>query len=515
MFDTERKQYDRPAGGRRVGARPASPSASPRTGRLSGVAGVALFLATTLVGGCGTPAETPGQAIGERRETAPEVLLVTGGTVLTLDGDRSVIEDGAVAIVGERIAAVGGAAELAARYPSARTIPAAGRVVMPGLINSHTHVPMTLFRGLADDLELMEWLREVIFPAEAEHVDEEFVRWGTRLACLEMIRGGITTFVDMYYFEQVIAEEAAGCGLRAIVGETLIDFPAPDNETWEQAVAYARQFVEAWDGHPLVTPAIAPHAVYTVSADHLLEAHRLARELDVPLLIHLAEASAEVDQCLESTGKRPVEYVDSLGILDDRMIAAHMIWPSESEIETLAERGVGVAHCPQSNMKIATGIAPVPRLLAAGVAVGLGTDGAASNNDLDLWQEIDTAAKLHKVTSGDPTVLNAHQALELATITGARAIHMDSEIGSLEVGKRADLIVVDVSSPHQQPVYDPYSVLTYATGASDVETVIVNGRILFESGRYLTLDPVPILEKAAEYRDRILSSRSPNRPSSQ
>ncbi len=466
----------------------------------------------TAAGGCRPPADKLGPSAGTAvQATAPEapaeVLLVTGGTVLTLDAAGTVIEDGAVAITGERIAAVGPAAELAAHYPDARTIPAAGRIVMPGLINSHTHVPMTLFRGLADDLELMAWLEDVIFPAEAEHVDEEFVRWGTRLACLEMIRGGTTTFVDMYYFEHAVAEEAARCGLRAIAGETLIDFPAPDHETFDEAVDYTRRFTEAWRGHPLVTPAIAPHAVYTVSADHLKASHRLARELDVPLLIHLAEAQSEVEQVRTTTGKRPVDYADGLGILDQGTIAAHMIWPNESEIETLAARGVGVAHCPQSNMKIAAGVAPVPALLAAGVAVGLGTDGAASNNDLDLWEEIDTAAKLHKVTARDPTVLDARQALELATITGARAIHMDDEIGSLEVGKRADLIVVDVSSPHQQPVYDPYSVLTYATGAADVETVIVNGRILLDERRFTTLDPAPILEKAAEYRKRILEGR--------
>ena len=467
-----------------------------------------------LAAGCGPPAE-PAEPAGRGAGTqtpAGEVLVLTGGTVLTFDGDGTVIENGAVAITGERIATVGTAAELAGRYPGARTLEAAGRIVMPGLINSHTHVPMTLFRGLADDLELMEWLREVIFPAEAEHVDEDFVRWGTRLACLEMIRGGITTFVDMYYFEDAIAEEAARCGLRAIVGQSLIDFPAPDYATWEAATAEARRFVQAWTGHPLVTPAIAPHAIYTVSAEHLVESHRLARELDAPLLIHLAEVATEIEQMRASggqanAGQGPVDYADGLGILDHRVIAAHMIWPSEREIETLAARGVGVAHCPQSNMKLAAGVAPVPRMLAAGVAVGLGTDGAASNNDLDLWEEIDTAAKLHKVTSKDPTVVAARQALAMATVTGARAIHMDAEIGSLEAGKRADVIVVDVSSPHQQPVYDPYSVLTYATGSADVETVIVNGQILLEDGRFLTLDPAPILARAAEYREGILASR--------
>ncbi len=462
----------------------------------------------TLVAGCrpsetasGEPAATPAAQTG--------VLLVTGGTVLVFDDAGTTIENGAVAIEGERIAAVGSATDLAARYPEARSLDATGRIVMPGLINSHTHVPMTLFRGLADDLVLMEWLEEHIFPAEAEHVEEDFVRWGTRLACLEMIRGGITTFVDMYYFEHAIAEETARCGLRAILGETLIDFPAPDYDTWDEGVATIRRFVETWKGHPLVTPAVAPHAIYTVSAEHLVESHRLASELDVPLLIHLAEAPEEVEQILAKTGKRAVEYTDSLGILDERVIAAHVIWPDPEEIDTLAARGVGVAHCPESNMKLAAGIAPVLDLLAAGVAVGLGTDGAASNNDLELWDEIDTAAKLHKVTAKDPTVLNARQALEMATITGARAIDMDREIGSLETGKLADLIVVDISGIHQQPVYNPYSVLTYATGAADVETVIVNGRVLLENRRFLTLDPEPILEKAAEYRDLIRAGMKP------
>ena len=470
-----------------------------------------LGLATILAGGCQSPPETATEP-PPAAEPPAEVLLITGGTVLTLDPERTVIENGAVAIVGERIAAVGTTADLTARYPVARGLSAAGRIVLPGLINSHTHVPMTLFRGIADDLKLMDWLQDVIFPAEAEHLDEEFVRWGTRLACLEMIAGGTTTIVDMYLFEHVVAEEAAACGLRAIVGQNLIDFPTADHATWPEAIAYTRNFVETWSDHPLVTPAIAPHAIYTVSAEHLLETHRMAQELDTPLLIHLAEAEEEVEQSLAKTGQRPVEYLDGLGILDDRMIAAHVIWPSASEIETLAARGVGVAHCPQSNMKIAAGVAPVPSLLAAGVAVGLGTDGAASNNDLDLWEEIDTAAKLHKVTAEDSTVVPARQALEMATITGARAIHMDDEIGSLEVGKRADVIIVDVSNPHQQPIYDPYSVLTYATGASDVETVIVNGRILLENRRFQTLDPGPILEKAVEYRDRIAASRAEASP---
>jgi 5-methylthioadenosine/S-adenosylhomocysteine deaminase len=423
--------------------------------------------------------------------------------VVTFDAAGTVIADGAVAVVDGRIAAVGPAAEVVARYPGAERIDAGGMVVLPGLINAHTHAPMSLFRGLADDLPLMEWLRQHIFPAEAEHVDEDFVRWGTRLACLEMLRGGTTTFVDMYYFEDAIAEEAERCGIRAVAGETVIDFPAPDNATWDEAMAYTRRFVERWRGHPRITPAVAPHAPYTVSAEHLVEAHRLAAELDVPLVIHLAEDRAELAQIREKAGKTPVDYLDGLGVLDERVIAAHVVWPTESEIALLALRGVGVAHCPQSNMKLAAGTAPVPALIAAGVAVGIGTDGAASNNDLDLWEEIDTAAKLHKLVASDPTVLEAKQALAMATIEGARALGMEDEIGSLEPGKRADLILVSAGGLLQQPqppAANPYSLLVYATKASDVDTVIVDGRVVVRGGRVLTLDEAEVIEHARALR---------------
>jgi 5-methylthioadenosine/S-adenosylhomocysteine deaminase len=429
--------------------------------------------------------------------------LLTGGIVVTMDADGTVLDPGAVAINGSRIEAVGSVEEIEARFPGAPTRSAEGRIVLPGLINTHTHVPMTLFRGLADDLPLMEWLQEVIFPAEAANVDEEFVRWGTRLACLELLRGGTTTFVDMYYFEDAIAEEAEACGMRAIVGQTLIDFPAPDNKSWADAVAYMESFLERWQDHERITPAVAPHAPYTVSAEHLQEAHELATRFDVPMLIHLAEDSSEVDQILARSGKRPVAYADDLGILDDRVLAAHMVWPSPEEIATLAERGVGVAHCPQSNMKVAAGIAPVPALLAGGVDVGVGTDGPASNNDLDLWEEIDTAAKIHKVTSGDPTVVSAEEALRMATIGGARAIGLGDEIGSLEPGKRADLIVVDPGGFHQQPLYDPFSTLVYSTKAADVRTVLVEGELLLDEGEVLSVDADSVRAKVAEYRERL------------
>lgn len=437
---------------------------------------------------------------------------MSNGTVVTFDATSSIIPNGAVAVIDGRIAAVGPAAKLEQAYPAAERIDAEGGLILPGLINAHTHVPMSLFRGLADDLELMEWLEGYIFPAEATHVDEEFVRWGTRLACLEMLRGGVTTFVDMYYFEQVIAEEADLCGIRAVVGETLIDFPAPDNATWDEAVAYTRSFVETWRDHERITPAVAPHSAYTVSGEHLVEAQRLAEELDTPLLIHLAEDRAEIERVREATGLSSISYLEELGILSERMLAAHVVWPTPEEIELLAERGVGVAHCPESNMKVAAGVAPVPAMLEAGVAVGIGTDGAGSNNNLDLLDEIDTAAKLHKVTSGDPTTMSAAEALGLATRGGARAIGLEDEIGSIEAGKRADLIVLSADGPHQRPQppdENPYSLVVYSSRASDVRTVLVEGRVVVREGRVLTLDEPAIFAKAAELRER-LTSLSPS-----
>jgi 5-methylthioadenosine/S-adenosylhomocysteine deaminase len=435
-------------------------------------------------------------------------VIIRGGTVVTMDGSSRVIENGAVAVRRERIVAVGAASEIAAKYAAARTINAEGKVVMPGLINTHTHVPMVLFRGIADDLVLMEWLQKYIFPAEAKNVDEQFVRWGTRLGCLEMIQGGTTTYVDMYYFEDAIADETARAGMRAVLGETLIDFPAPDNKTWEAGIEYMEKYAQKWKGHALITPAIAPHAPYTVSTDHLKQAHAFSERHGVPLVIHVAEDYAEVKTIQERYNSSSVSYLDRIGLLDQRVIAAHMVWPNEEDIKTLASRSVGVAHCPQSNMKIAAGAAPVPQMLRAGVAVGLGTDGAASNNDLNLWEEMDTAAKLHKLITKDATVINAREALEMATIRGARAIHKDKEIGSLEAGKLADLLIVKMDNAWQTPLYNVYSQLVYATKASDVETVMINGRTVMDNRRVLTIDERAARAKATEYRDRIRKSIS-------
>jgi 5-methylthioadenosine/S-adenosylhomocysteine deaminase len=446
------------------------------------------------------PAET---FASERVDT-----IIRGGTVVTMDNASHVFENGAVAIRGERIVAVGTSAEITRQYSALRVINAAGKVVMPGLINTHTHVPMVLFRGIADDLLLPEWLQKYIFPAEAKNVNEEFVRWGTRLGCLEMIRGGTTTYVDMYYFEDAIADETAKAGMRGVLGETVLDFPAPDNKTWDAAMSYAEKFAQKWKGHALIVPAIAPHAPYTVSTEHLKQTHAFSQRLGVPLVIHVAEDPSETKTIKERYNASSVAYLESLNLLDNRTIAAHMVWPTEEDIKTLAAREVGVAHCPQSNMKLAAGAAPVPQMLKAGVNVGLGTDGAASNNDLNLWEEIDTAAKLHKFVSKDPTTLNAKEALELATIRGARAIHLDKEIGSLEAGKRADLILVNMTAAHQTPLYNVYSHLVYATKASDVETVIINGKVVMLNRRVLTIDERMVRAKANWYQDRISKSLS-------
>lgn len=433
-------------------------------------------------------------------------LIVRGGTVVTMDAERRVIENGAVAVRGSVIEAVGTEDEILGRYEAPDVVDARGRVVIPGLINTHGHAAMSLFRGLADDLALMEWLRNYIFPAEAKLVDEEFVRAGTRLACLEMMLGGTTTYVDMYYFEHAVADETAKAGLRGVLGQTLIDFPAPDYKTWDDAVGGVETFVKKWKGHELITPAVAPHAPYTLSSEHLQVAKRLSDEHEVPLLIHVAETKAEVAQIQEKYGTTPILYLDSIGVLGPRLVAKHVVWPTDDELLLLKKHDVGVAHCPQSNMKLASGIAPVPKMLALKIPVGVATDGPASNNDLDLWEEIDTAAKLHKVATGDPTVVSAREAFAMATIEGARAVDMADRIGSLEKGKLADIVVVAVDAPHQTPRYDVYSHLVYATKASDVRTVIVNGRIVVDERKPTNLDPEAILAEARAYRDKILAA---------
>jgi 5-methylthioadenosine/S-adenosylhomocysteine deaminase len=433
-------------------------------------------------------------------------LLVLGGTLVTMNQSRQIIMDGGVAVKAGKIVAIGSRAEISGSYVGRQTINAAGRIIIPGLINGHTHVPMVLFRGLADDLDLQEWLTKYIFPAEAKNVTEEFVRVGTRLGLAEMIRGGTTTYCDMYYFEDAIAEETAKAGVRGVLGETVIDFPVADNKTNAEAMAYVEKFVKRWQGHELIVAAIAPHAPYTVSEEHLRAARALSDRTGAPIVTHISETKREVDDSIKAHGASPIAYLDRIGFLGDRVIAAHVVWPQGTDTQILKQHGVGVIHNPQSNMKLAAGVAPVPQMMNDGLRVGLGTDGAASNNDLSMWEEMDSAAKLHKVISNDPKVMSAQEAFELATIRGAAALHLEKEIGSLEVGKRADLVLVESDSLNQIPSYNVYSDLVYATKAAGVQTVIINGRVVMRDRRLLTLNERAIKASAQVFRGRIIKS---------
>ncbi len=433
-------------------------------------------------------------------------VVILGGTIITMDPSRQVIENGGIAIRNGRILAVGPRSQIESRYTARRKIIATGKLITPGLINGHTHIPMVLFRGLADDLDLQEWLTKYIFPAEAKNVTEEFVRVGTRLGLAEMIRGGTTTYCDMYYFEDAIAEETSKAGVRAVLGETVIDFPVADNKTNAEAMAYVEKFVSRWKNDPLIVAAIAPHAPYTVSEDHLKAVRAFSDRTGTLIVTHISETKRELDDSIKDKKASPVAYLERIGFLNERVIAAHMVWPEGNDINTLKQRRVGVIHNPQSNMKLASGVAPVPKMLEAGMFVGLGTDGAASNNDLNMWEEMDTVAKLHKVFSGDPKVISAQQAFELATIRGAEAIHLEGEIGSLEVGKRADLLMIQRDSLNQIPLYNVYSDLVYATKATDVESVMINGRMVMQNRRLLTLNEVVIKRDAAKFREKIIKS---------
>src|SRR5271154_715707 len=433
-------------------------------------------------------------------------LLVTNGVVITMDAQHRVIEAGAVAVRGDAIVAVGKSAELGAQYEAAKTVDAHGAIIMPGLINGHAHAAMSLFRGIADDLSLDDWLKKYIFPAEARNVTEEFVVWGTRLGMLEMLRGGITTYVDMYYFEDAVARVTKEAGMRGILGETIIDFPAPDNKSVPQALEYTQKFIDHWKGDSLIIAAAAPHSMYTCSAKTLQDAAALARRNHAPILTHIAEAPFELQLSREKYGITPVGYLAREGILGPDVTGAHCVWVDQADIATLVQYGVGCTNNPSSNMKTAAGVSPVVDMLAAGQAIGLATDGAASNNNQDMFEEMDLAAKLQKITRMDSRALPAEQVVEMATIGGARAVHLEKLIGSLEAGKKADLIVVDTTAPHATPMYNVYSSLVYAQKAADVRTVVINGKIVMEERKMLTLDETAILAKANEYKVQIEKS---------
>ena len=436
----------------------------------------------------------------------PVDLVVRNGTVVTVDPSRRVIAHGALAVDGGRIAAVGTEAEVDAQFRGKDVLDAAGGIVMPGLVNAHTHAAMVLFRGVADDLKLMEWLQKYIFPAEKINVTAEFVRAGTRLAALEMIRSGTTTFVDMYYFEDQVAEVCKEAGLRGVLGSSLIEFPAPDSKTIPEALAYAERFLKRWGNDPLVVPAVAPHSTYLAAPETLKAARALADRYGAPILIHLSESSDEQAQVRERYGRTPTEQLQQLGILRRGVLGAHGIWLTPSDRAILKEAGVGVAHCPQSNMKLASGTAPVREMLAEGLRLGLGTDGAASNNDLDMFEEMLTAALLAKHASGDPTAAPAPAVLEMATLGGARALGMEDRIGSLEPGKHADMVVVALDEPRMHPLYDPVSHLVYVAKGADVRHVVVEGRVIMRDRRVLTLDEKAVVAEADRMRDQVRRS---------
>jgi 5-methylthioadenosine/S-adenosylhomocysteine deaminase len=434
-------------------------------------------------------------------------LVVRGATIVTMDGAGRVVEDGAIAVKGDTILAVGPSEEISSKYEATQKIDATGKLILPGLINAHTHIPMVLMRGLIDDVTLDDWLSKYIFPAEARNVNEEYVRWGSRLALAEMIRSGTTTFADMYYFEDAVAEETKAAGLRGFVGETWIDFPAPDNKNGADMAAYTEKFLKKWQGDPLIHASVAPHSIYTCSEKTLRDSAALARKYHAPILIHVAEMRKEYVDSIEKNGATPVQYLERIEFLGPDVLAAHCIWTDHTDMKILADRRVGCVHNPSSNMMLASGVAPVVEQRAAGMRVGLGTDGpAGSNNDLDIMEEMDLAAKLQKTYRVDPRALGAKGALEMATIEGARALHMEKEIGSLEAGKKADFAVLRLNVPNAVPMFDVYSQIVYALKASQVETVVVGGTTVMKDGKVLTVDEAAAMAKAKEYGKKVEAS---------
>jgi 5-methylthioadenosine/S-adenosylhomocysteine deaminase len=447
-------------------------------------------------------------ALPQPARLEPVDWLIKARYVITMDDKHRLIEHGAVAIAGARIVAVGTQADLSARFQPMHTLDKPDALLAPGLIDTHTHAPMSLLRGLADDKRLDDWLNNYIFPAEAKNVTADFVQAGTRLACVEMLLGGITTYTDMYYFEDAEAEAAKEVGVRGVLGQTIIGFPAPDYSTWQQALSAAERYLQRYANDELITPALAPHAIYTTPDEALVASHKLALKYAAPLLIHLAEMARERDDALTKRNLTPVQVLEKLGVLDGRVVAAHSIFLDARDIEILKRHDTGVAHCPSSNTKMAAGVAHVAEMLEAGLHVGLGNDGFAGSNDsADLFREMDLAAKLQKITRMDPTVLPAEQVFEMATMGGARVLGMQRQIGSLEEGKRADLIAVTLKNSTAVPLPgNLYAEMVYAGKASDVEDVFINGKQVVAGRKVLTVDVADVYRKAEEYRHRISAS---------
>jgi 5-methylthioadenosine/S-adenosylhomocysteine deaminase len=434
--------------------------------------------------------------------------LFINALILTMDEKLNQYSPGAVAVRGDSIVAVGPEDEIKSEYAADETVDCKGKVLMPGLINAHTHVPMTLLRGLADDLRLDVWLMGYVMPVEREFVSPEFVQLGTLLACAEQIRSGVTTFNDMYYFEEDVAKATAMAGMRAVCGQTVMKFSTPDAASFEDSLAMAREFIQKWNGHPLIVPAVAPHAPYTCTAEILRATAELAKEFDVPLHTHLSETAFEVENMRNEQGIPVIPYVKKQGLFEAKVIAAHCVHIDVGEIRTLLHAGAGVSHNPSSNLKLASGFAPVMKMLETGINVGIGTDGPASNNDLDMFEEVRLAAFVAKAVTNDPTSLPASQALLMATRLGAQALHIGHLTGSVEIGKRADLILVDVSPLHNSPSFkrgadNAYAQIVYAGKSTDVSDVMVNGKWLMRAHQLLTLNEDDLLQQAAQIAKKI------------
>ena len=432
--------------------------------------------------------------------------IISGGTILTLDENDRRIDDGAVAISGDTIVAVGKSEEILNQFVGKTLIEAKNSIIMPGLVNCHTHAAMTCFRGIADDLELITWLNKYIFPAEAKNVNPELAYWGSLLACAEMIKSGTTTFCDMYVFEDETARAAKQAGLRCLLGEGLFDFPSPNAKTPAEGFAYIRKLIEKWHGDPLINIIVEPHSLYTCSPSLLAEAKKIADEYNLTYAVHLLETQAELSQLQKKFAKRPTEYLRDIGYLTDRFLAYHCVYMDDADMCLFAEHGCKVVHNPESNMKLSSGVAPVPSMLLSGITVGLGTDGCASNNNLDMFQEMDTAAKLHKVAGLDPMVMDARTVIHMATIEGAKSLRLGHITGSLAPGKKADIITIDLFKPHLTPMYNEYSHLVYAAGGADVDTVIINGQLVMKNRRLLTIDERKIITKVKKLAVRIKKS---------
>ena len=429
--------------------------------------------------------------------------IVSADYVLPMDESLSVLRNGAVAIRDAKISDIGESAAILKKYRTGQHIQKTDCILLPGLINTHTHAAMVYFRGIADDLPLNEWLNKHIWPAENRWLGPEFISDAIGLACLEMLKGGITAYNDMYFFEDEAGTVTKKMGMRAVLGSGVLDFPSRSGSGPDEYIANAVSLVEKWKGDELIVPCIAPHALYTCGPETLKRAKAVAEKYEIPVHIHLSETEWEVREVMTRYGKRPAEYLESLGFLDETVLAAHCVWMEDSEIELLAKRKVGVSHCMESNLKLASGFAPVAAMIAQGVKVTFGTDGAASNNDLNILSEMSTTAKVHKALSQNPTVLDAKTVLRMATRWGAEALGLGNKTGSLEKGKAADMISVNINKPHLTPLYDVYSHIVYAAMASDVDMVMVNGNVLVNSGRLMTADESEILHKARMWGEKI------------